>query len=266
MGVDVPLVGDFHYNGHKLLAEHRRLRASALEVPDQSRQRRHRAVARDDNFARMIEVACRWDKPVRIGVNWGSLDQALLARLMDENAARALPWDARERDARGAGRFGDRERAARRAAWARTATRIVPVGQGVERAGPDRRLSRAGRALRLPAASRPDRGRNGQQGDRRVDRRAGGAAAGRHRRHDPRLAHARAQRRSHPRGGRRAGDPADDGPARLRAAGRRLPGVRAHQQHVLPGTRRTRSSAYLRAQMPVVAGDATRASSRCRSR
>ncbi len=93
MGVDAPLVGDFHYNGHKLLADHpecaRALSKYRINPGNVGAGRR-----RDDNFARMIEVACRHDRPVRIGVNWGSLDQALLARLMDENASRALPWDA----------------------------------------------------------------------------------------------------------------------------------------------------------------------------
>jgi (E)-4-hydroxy-3-methylbut-2-enyl-diphosphate synthase len=93
MGIDVPLVGDFHYNGHKLLTQYpdcaralSKYRINPGNVGTGSR--------RDDNFAQMIEVACRHDKPVRIGVNWGSLDQALLARLMDVNAARAQPWEA----------------------------------------------------------------------------------------------------------------------------------------------------------------------------
>ncbi len=95
MGIDVPLVGDFHYNGHKLLTEHpgcaealSKYRINPGNVGSSSR--------RDDNFAQMIAIACRHGKPVRIGVNWGSLDQQLLARLMDQNASRATPWDARE--------------------------------------------------------------------------------------------------------------------------------------------------------------------------
>ncbi len=93
MGVDVPLVGDFHYNGHKLLAEHpdcaQSLSKYRINPGNVGSGRR-----RDDNFAAMIEAACRHGKPVRIGVNWGSLDQAVLARLMDENSARRVPWDA----------------------------------------------------------------------------------------------------------------------------------------------------------------------------
>jgi len=93
MGIHVPLVGDFHYNGHKLLQQvpgcAQALSKYRINPGNVGAGRR-----RDDNFAQMIEVACRHEKPVRIGVNWGSLDQDLLARLMDTNAARANPWDA----------------------------------------------------------------------------------------------------------------------------------------------------------------------------
>jgi (E)-4-hydroxy-3-methylbut-2-enyl-diphosphate synthase len=93
MGVDVPLVGDFHYNGHKLLSDHpgcaQSLSKYRINPGNVGAGRR-----RDDNFARMIELACQYDKPVRIGVNWGSLDQDLLARMMDRNAALAAPLDA----------------------------------------------------------------------------------------------------------------------------------------------------------------------------
>jgi (E)-4-hydroxy-3-methylbut-2-enyl-diphosphate synthase len=93
MGVDVPLVGDFHYNGHKLLAGFPAC-AEALSAYRINPGNIGRGNRREDNFAQMIEIACRNDKPVRIGVNWGSLDQELLARMMDENAARESPWDA----------------------------------------------------------------------------------------------------------------------------------------------------------------------------
>ncbi len=93
MGIDVPLVGDFHYNGHKLLSDFPDC-AQALSKYRINPGNVGSGKRRDDNFARMIEVACRYGKPVRIGVNWGSLDQALLARMMDENAARSVPWDA----------------------------------------------------------------------------------------------------------------------------------------------------------------------------
>jgi len=95
MGIDVPLVGDFHFNGHKLLTQHPEC-AQALAKYRINPGNVGSGKRRDDNFAQMIEVACRWGKPVRIGVNWGSLDQEVLARMMDANAARARPWEAAE--------------------------------------------------------------------------------------------------------------------------------------------------------------------------
>ncbi|VVD90498.1 flavodoxin-dependent (E)-4-hydroxy-3-methylbut-2-enyl-diphosphate synthase [Pandoraea terrigena] len=93
MGVAVPLVGDFHYNGHKLLADYPAC-AEALSKYRINPGNVGQGAKRDTQFSQMIEMAIQYDKPVRIGVNWGSLDQSLLARIMDENAARAQPWDA----------------------------------------------------------------------------------------------------------------------------------------------------------------------------
>lgn len=93
MGVDVPLVGDFHFNGHKLLTDFPEC-AQALSKYRINPGNVGAGRKRDDNFARMIEIACERGRPVRIGVNWGSLDQALLARMMDENARRPNPLDA----------------------------------------------------------------------------------------------------------------------------------------------------------------------------
>lgn len=93
MGIDVPLVGDFHYNGHKLLTDYPEC-AAALSKYRINPGNVGQGAKRDVQFAQMIEVACRYEKPVRIGVNWGSLDQSLLARLMDENAQRATPLSA----------------------------------------------------------------------------------------------------------------------------------------------------------------------------
>ena len=93
MGIDVPLVGDFHYNGHTLLTEYPDC-AAALSKYRINPGNVGKGAKRDTQFAQMIEVAAKYDKPVRIGVNWGSLDQALLARIMDENAARDNPWTA----------------------------------------------------------------------------------------------------------------------------------------------------------------------------
>ena len=93
MNLDVPLVGDFHFNGHKLLADN----PACAETLDKLRINPGnvgRGARRNDQFAQLIELACRYNKPVRIGVNWGSLDPALLARIMDENARRPQPKDA----------------------------------------------------------------------------------------------------------------------------------------------------------------------------
>jgi (E)-4-hydroxy-3-methylbut-2-enyl-diphosphate synthase len=93
MDIVVPLVGDFHYNGHKLLNDYPDC-AKALAKYRINPGNVGKGNKRDTQFAQMIETACRFDKPVRIGVNWGSLDQELLARIMDENAQRATPWTA----------------------------------------------------------------------------------------------------------------------------------------------------------------------------
>ena len=95
MNVDVPLIGDFHFNGHKLLTEYPAC-AEALAKLRINPGNVGKGARRDEQFAQLIEIACRFDKPIRIGVNWGSLDQSLLARIMDENAKRAEPKDATE--------------------------------------------------------------------------------------------------------------------------------------------------------------------------
>ena len=95
LGVEVPIVGDFHFNGHKLLREHPAC-AGALAKYRINPGNVGRGSKRDPQFAEMIEIACRHDKPVRIGVNWGSLDQDVLTRLMDENSRRAEPLDAND--------------------------------------------------------------------------------------------------------------------------------------------------------------------------
>jgi len=94
MGIDVPLIGDFHYNGHRLLTDFPGC-AEALSKYRINPGNVGKGDKRDRQFGQMIEAAMRWNKPVRIGVNWGSLDQELLASLMDENNARAQPWDAK---------------------------------------------------------------------------------------------------------------------------------------------------------------------------
>ncbi|HSD73450.1 MAG TPA: flavodoxin-dependent (E)-4-hydroxy-3-methylbut-2-enyl-diphosphate synthase [Steroidobacteraceae bacterium] len=95
LGVSAPLIGDFHFNGHKLLREHPAC-AEALAKYRINPGNVGRGSKRDPQFAEMIDVACRFGKPVRIGVNWGSLDQDLLTRLMDENSRSPVPLDAND--------------------------------------------------------------------------------------------------------------------------------------------------------------------------
>ncbi len=94
MGVDVPLIGDFHFNGHRLLTDFPDC-AQALSKYRINPGNVGKGDKRDKQFSQMIEAAVRWNKPVRIGVNWGSLDQELLAALMDENSRRSTPWDSK---------------------------------------------------------------------------------------------------------------------------------------------------------------------------
>ncbi|WP_334153222.1 flavodoxin-dependent (E)-4-hydroxy-3-methylbut-2-enyl-diphosphate synthase [Tepidimonas sp.] len=95
MGVSVPLIGDFHFNGHRLLADHPAM-AQTLSKYRINPGNVGRGEKKDRQFAQMIEAALRWGKPIRIGVNWGSLDADLLGQMMDENGRRPQPWDARQ--------------------------------------------------------------------------------------------------------------------------------------------------------------------------
>jgi (E)-4-hydroxy-3-methylbut-2-enyl-diphosphate synthase len=95
LGVGVPLIGDFHFNGHRLLKAHPAC-AEALAKLRINPGNVGRGSKRDPQFAEMIEIACRYRKPIRIGVNWGSLDPELLTRMMDENNASAAPRSANE--------------------------------------------------------------------------------------------------------------------------------------------------------------------------
>ncbi|MBT3039123.1 MAG: flavodoxin-dependent (E)-4-hydroxy-3-methylbut-2-enyl-diphosphate synthase [Candidatus Thiodiazotropha sp. (ex Codakia orbicularis)] len=94
-GIAVPLIGDFHFNGHRLLRDHPAC-AEALAKYRINPGNVGSGEKRDSQFASMIETACRFDKPVRIGVNWGSLDKGLVARLMDENTRAEKPLDSVE--------------------------------------------------------------------------------------------------------------------------------------------------------------------------
>jgi (E)-4-hydroxy-3-methylbut-2-enyl-diphosphate synthase len=95
MGCEVPLVGDFHFNGHRLLTDFPEC-AKALSKYRINPGNVGKGDKKDKQFSMMVEAAIRWDKAIRIGVNWGSLDQDLLASLMDANSTRAIPWDAKQ--------------------------------------------------------------------------------------------------------------------------------------------------------------------------
>ena len=95
MGIDVPLIGDFHYNGHRLLTDHPAC-AEALSKYRINPGNVGKGDKHDKQFAQMVEAAIRHDKPVRIGVNWGSLDQELLTGMMDDNAKLAEPFEPRQ--------------------------------------------------------------------------------------------------------------------------------------------------------------------------
>jgi (E)-4-hydroxy-3-methylbut-2-enyl-diphosphate synthase len=95
LGCEAPIIGDFHFNGHKLLREHPAC-AEALDKYRINPGNVGRGKKRDEQFSTLIELACEYNKPVRIGVNWGSLDQSVLARLMDENAKRSEPLEPQD--------------------------------------------------------------------------------------------------------------------------------------------------------------------------
>ncbi len=234
LGVGVPLIGDFHYNGHLLLTKVPRLRGGARQVPHQPGQRRH-GKRHDEQFAQIVEVAIANGKPVRIGVNWGSLDQQLLTELMDANAALPEP-----REAATVMIEAMLESALRSAALAEEtglahdhiilSAKVSGVQDLIEV------YARLGRALRLPAAPGADRGgawarrassppppawrsccSDGIGDTIRVSLTP---APGGDRTEEVRVAQQVLQ--SH-------------GPAQLHAAGERLPRLRPHHHHLLPG-------------------------------
>ena len=140
LGINVPLVGDFHYIGHKLLADHPAC-AEALAKYRINPGNVGFKEKKDKQFGAIVEMAIRYDKPVRIGVNWGSLDQELLTRLMDENQKKGSPLTAQEvtREAIVQSALLSAEAAEEIGLAAR---QDHPVGQGQPGAGSDRRLYR----------------------------------------------------------------------------------------------------------------------------
>ena len=233
-GVSVPIIGDFHYIGHKLLADH----PGCAEALDKYRINPGNVGfknKRDLQFSQIIEMALKYGKPVRIGANWGSLDQELLTRLMDENAKSTKPRDARE---------------VTHEAMVQSA--LLSAERAEEIGLPNNRIILSAKvsavqdliAVYAELARRSDYALHlglteagmGIEGHRRLQRRHGRAAAAGHRRHRARVADAGAERRPHAGSAGGAGTVADHGPAHLRAAGRRLPRLRAHHLDHVPGT------------------------------
>ena len=234
MNVDVPIVGDFHYIGHKLLADH----PACAEALDKYRINPGNVgfkEKKDRQFGAIVETAIRHDKPVRIGANWGSLDQELLTHLMDENARSTTPVDARD---------------VTREAMVQSA--LLSAERAEEIGLPRSKIIISGKvsavqdliAVYAELARRSDYALHlglteagmGSKGIVASSAAMGYSAAARHRRHHSRVADAGAERRPHAGSEGRPGAVADLGTAHLRAAGRRLPRLRAYHLDDLPGT------------------------------
>ncbi len=234
LGVNVPLVGDFHYIGHKLLADHPgcaealgkyRINPGNVGFKDK----------RDRQFSAIIEMALKYNKPVRIGANWGSLDQELLTRLMDENAKTAQPRDAREvmheamvqsavLSAARAEEIGlAKDRIILSAKVSAVQDLIAVYGELARRCDYALHLglTEAGMGSKGIVASSAAMGVLLQQGIGDTD---------------SYFAHAGAKWRPHARGPGRTGTAADNGSAHLRAVGCRLSRLRPYHVNHVPGT------------------------------
>ena len=234
MGVDVPIIGDFHYNGHQLL-EAEPACAEALSKYRINPGNVGFGKKKDSQFAAIIEMAIRYDKPVRIGANWGSLDQSMVATLMDENAHRAEPWDA-SHVAREALIRSAVDSAARAESIGLSRDRIIlscKVSGVQELIAVYRDLAaRCDYALHLGLTEAG----HGLKRHHRVQRGARRADAVGYRRHHPHFVDARTGCIANGRGHRRARTVADDGIALVYAVGYRVSRLRSHDQRVFPGT------------------------------
>ena len=161
MGIDVPLIGDFHYNGHRLLTDYPAC-AEALSKYRINPGNVGKGDKRDVQFGQMIEAAMRYNKAIRIGVNWGSLDQELLAELMDANSLRAQPWESRQvmYEALISSAISSAQRAE---AMGLDGAQIALVLQSLGRARFDFGLPRVSSPHRLRLAFGLDRSRHGNQ-------------------------------------------------------------------------------------------------------
>ena len=245
-GVTAPLIGDFHYNGHLLLTRYpglRRRRSTSTASTPATSAPASAATSSSRPSARSPATTAR---PVRIGVNGGSLNQELVLSRMQENTDRDLGPDLRRDHQRVHGALGaavDRARAGVRAAQGPDHHLV----QDVAAARSDCRLPRPVAQDRSAAAPRPHRGRHGHQRAGLVGRVDGRAAQRGHRRHHPRLADAAAGRRSPRRGLRRVRAAAGARAADLRAERHRLPRLRPHHQQHVPGAGRAHAGLHPRA-------------------
>ena len=233
LGIDVPIVGDFHYNGHLLLKKYpecaRALAKYRINPGNVSIGRKD-----DDNFRTMIECAVENQKPVRIGVNWGSLDQALLTKMMDENSKRAQPAEARDvmieamlvsaiESARAAERYGLRHDQIILSAKVSGVRDLIEVYE-LMAARCDYALhlglTEAGMSMKGIVASTAGLAPLLLKG---------------HRRHHTRLPDPQARGRSHRGSAGGATDPAISGHPQFCSPGDGLPGMRPHQQHLFSG-------------------------------
>ena len=238
-GWNTPIIGDFHYNGHLLLAKYpdtaEALAKYRINPGNCSIGRKD-----DDNFRTMVEVAVKHQKPVRIGVNWGSLDQALLTKMMDENSKLPQPLEARDvmmeamvvsalDNAAAAERYGLRRDQIILSAKVSGVRDLIDVYTEL--------ASRCDYALHL-GLTEAGMGMKGV-----VASTAGLAPASprRHRRHDPRFPHPHSRRRSQRGSSLRPADPSVALHPQLHAPGHELPRLRPHHLHLLPGTRRAHS-------------------------
>ena len=233
LGVDVPIIGDFHYIGHKLLLEHPET-AKALDKFRINPGNVGFRAKRGSQFEKIIEIALEYDKPVRIGVNWGSLDQELLTSLMDENASAPAPLETQQ----------VLHEAIVQSAL-KNAELAEKMGMGRDKIILSAKVSKVQdliavylmlAALQPRPASGLDRSGHGHQGHGGLNGGPCHLAATGHWRHHPRLADPGPRATAHHRSTDRPGNPAKPRSAPFHPASHRLPRLRAHHLDGFPRT------------------------------
>ncbi len=231
-GVTVPIIGDFHYNGHILLKKYPDC-ARALDKYRINPGNVNIGKKQDDNFKIMIEAAIEYNRPVRIGVNWGSLDASLLTQMMDENAKSPEPLDAMEVTRRAIVESALRS-AHNAESYGLGRDKDYLERQGQQRAGLGASVRNDGGALRLCAALGVDGSRYWVKGHCGDECGTGGASAARDWRYDSCVADAFAEWRPQRRSDCQPADLAGAEPAKLYTASGSLPGLWPHYKYVLP--------------------------------